>query len=285
MASLSQTTLLNYRKNTFHLAAHARLKSPDQVIRFINERGFIFFWPVKGVELPSLWTATAGSRPVAGAHDDPGHVTWGWKDGLLGSHRCYYAKVLKRRGTFISNKLLPCFFALSENYGSPEEDYLIQYQEGRLTQEARQVFEALLDQGPLDTIALRKAARLSSPNCESRFNKALDQLMADFKILPIGTTDSGGWHYAFLYDTVFHHYPRLSDQARPIEQEDARIEILTAYFASLGAAGRNDIQRLFRWKTDQVTATLDALVTSGKLKADIEITGLCDRYYVIRQLL
>ncbi len=72
--------------------------------------------------------------------------------------------------------------------------------------------------GSLDTIALRKAARLSSPESESRFNKALDQLMADFKVLPVGTTDAGGWHYSYLYDTVSHFYPDLAEQARAIHQ-------------------------------------------------------------------
>lgn len=49
-----------------------------QVVDFVNERGSVYFWPIKDVTLPSLWTA------VAGAHDDPGHVSWGWKDSLLG---------------------------------------------------------------------------------------------------------------------------------------------------------------------------------------------------------
>jgi hypothetical protein len=188
MPILTQKTLLDYRKTTFHLAPHARLKTPEQALRYIVERGFIFFWPAKGIILPSLWAATAGDRPVADEHDDPGHITWGWKDSLLGKRYCYYAKILRRRGTFLSNSLIPYFYALSENYGSPEEDYLIQYQEGRLTQEARQVYETLLDHGPLDTIALRKKAHLTSREGDARFNKALDQLMADFKILPVGTS-------------------------------------------------------------------------------------------------
>ena len=79
----------------------------------------------------------AGDRPVADAHDDPGHVSWGWKDTLLGQKRVYYARVIKKRNTFLSLEALPYFYALSPNYGSPEEDYLIDYEAGRLTAEAR----------------------------------------------------------------------------------------------------------------------------------------------------
>ncbi len=52
-----------------------RLATVDQAIKFVQERGFVFFWPIKGVEFPSLWTAVAGNRPVSNEHDDPGHVT------------------------------------------------------------------------------------------------------------------------------------------------------------------------------------------------------------------
>lgn len=284
MPILAQIKLIEYRKSTFRLSPRSRLKSPEQALRFINERGFIFFWPARGITLPSLWTATAGDRPVADEHDDPGHITWGWKDGLLGKGHCYYAKLLRRRGTFLSNRLTPYFYALSENYGSPKEDYLIQYQEGRLTQESRQVYETLLDQGPLNTIVLRKKAHLTSREGDTRFNKALDQLMADFKILPTGITEAGAWHYSYMYDTVSHYDPGLSERARPITQKDARVEILNSYFLSVGAAQARDIQRLFQWHPDEITAGLNALAASSLIRPDVEVAGQSGSYFVLRQL-
>jgi len=70
------------------------VRTKEQAIAYVEERGFVYFWPIKGVMMPSLWQAVAGDRPVASEHDDPGHVTWGWKDGLLGERLWYYAKVL-----------------------------------------------------------------------------------------------------------------------------------------------------------------------------------------------
>jgi len=63
---------------TFHLTSATRLSNPEQARQFVNERGFVYFWPIKGILLPTLWAATAGDRPVPNEHDDPGMVTWGW---------------------------------------------------------------------------------------------------------------------------------------------------------------------------------------------------------------
>ena len=123
-----------YRATTYQSGPERTIRQPEQAVEFVRRRGFVFFWPIQGVELPSLWVAVAGDRPVADAHDDPGHVTWGWKDSLLGKRVWYYAKVLRKRATLIDLNIAPYFYALSENYGSPEEDYLIQYQEGRMKQ-------------------------------------------------------------------------------------------------------------------------------------------------------
>ena len=92
-------------------------------------------------------------------HDDPGHRTWGWKDDSLGKKYWYYAKLLRHRATFVSLDMIPNFYALSPNYGDPFQDYLMQYEEGKLTQESKLVYEALIKEGALDTLSLKKAAR------------------------------------------------------------------------------------------------------------------------------
>ena len=156
MSELSFQRIQEHRAGTYRLLPGQRLTTQEPAVAFVNERGYVYFWPIKEVALPSLWTAVAGDRPVPDEHDDPGHVTWGWKDELLGARRWYYGKILRKRATFIALDVVPYFYALSENYGAPAEDYLAQYQEGRLTFEAKTVYETLLTEGPLDTISLRK---------------------------------------------------------------------------------------------------------------------------------
>lgn len=264
MPTIDLKKLHTHRERTFNLPPPKRLSSPAQALRFVNERGFVYFWPIKGIDLPSLWTAVAGNRPVADAHDDPGHVTWGWKDNALGKRIWYYAKILRKKATMISLEVAPYFYALSENYGSPEEDYLTAYEEGRLPQAAKQVYEALLKEGAMNTIDLRRAAKLANAK-ESEFNKALEILQSDFKILPVGVAEAGAWKYSFIYEIVPRHYPDLPEQARKIGEHEAREKLLDLYFESVGAAREADAVKLFGWKKELVTRTIVGLASKRKL--------------------
>ena len=259
MTSLHLKRLQTHRARTFNLPPSKRLSTPAQALRFINARGFVYFWPIKGIDLPSLWTAVAGNRPVADAHDDPGHVTWRWKDDALGKKVWYYAKILRKKATMISLDAAPYFYALSENYGSPEEDYLVAYEEGRLPQSAKQVYEALLREGAMNTLDLRRAAKLANAK-ESEFNKALEILQSDFKILPVGVSEAGAWKYSFIYEIVPRHYPDLPERARRIGEREAREKLLELYFESVGAAQERDAVKLFGWKKELLTRAIAGLV-------------------------
>jgi hypothetical protein len=268
MPTLDLQRLKAYRARTFRLRAANRVSTPEGALDFVNERGFVYFWPVKGMDLPSLWAAAAGDRPVAEEHDDPGHKTWGWKDNALGKKVWYYGKILRRKATFISLATAPSFYALSENFGSPEEDYLLAYREGRLTQAAKQIYEALLDKGALDTISLRKEARLQNAR-ESEFNRALEDLQAEFKILPVGIAEAGAWKYAFRYEITARHMPELAEQARPIGEAEARRRLAELYLLSVGAAQVRDLVRLFGWIPELCRRTVARLVEAGIVAAGI----------------
>jgi hypothetical protein len=269
MPAINLEKLKELRARTFRLPPNKPITNSSEALEFVNERGFIFFWPIKGILLPTLWVATAGDRPVPNEHDDPGQVTWNWKDGALGKKIWYYGKILRRKATFISMEVAPYFYALSENYGSPEEDYLVAYEEGRLTQAARQIYEALLDKGSLDTITLRKEARLLNAK-ESVFNRALEDLQKDFKILPIAVAEVGAWKYAFRYDITARHLPELPDKARSIGEAEARQKLAGLYFASVGAATGRDVSKLFGWPPELVHRTLGRLEQAGKLATGLE---------------
>lgn len=265
MSTIDPGLLKAHRARTFNLKPLKPLSTSAQALQFVDARGFIYFWPIQGIDLPSLWTAVAGNRPVPDAHDDPGHITWRWKDDALGKKIWYYGKVLRRKATMISLEVAPYFYALSENYGSPEEDYLIAYEEGRLTQAAKQVYEVILNEGALNTIDLRRAARLGNAK-ESEFNRALENLQADFKILPVGIAEAGAWRYSFIYEVVPRYFPELPEQARKISEASARLKLTELYFQSVGAAQARDVNKLFGWGIELTTRTISRLVETRILK-------------------
>jgi hypothetical protein len=283
MNTLDLNRLQALRLRTFHLSPATRLTTPAQALQFVNERGFVYFWPIKGMLLPTLWVATAGDRPVPNDHDDPGQVTWGWKDDSLGKRIWYYGKILRRKATFISLEVAPYFYALSENFGSPEEDYLLAYEEGRLTQAAKQIYATLLDKGSLDTISLRKEARLLNAK-ESVFNRALEDLQKDFKILPMGVVEAGSWKYAFRYDITARHMPELPEQARPIGEAEARRKLVELYLASVGATQVREMVKLFGWTPELTQRAVAGLAQNGRLMDKVSHPQMSGEWVALPEL-
>jgi hypothetical protein len=281
---LSIERLNEYREFTFRLHTSSRVTSIEEAIRFVNERGFIFFWPIKNTILPSLWVAAAGDRPVSDKHDDPGHITWRWKDNLLGEKKWYYSRVLYRRNTIISLQVLPYFYALSPNFGDYQTDYLEQYEQGRLTLEAKNIYETILTEGPIDSINLKKASRLSNSGNESRFNRALDDLQIEFKILPVGVAKAGSWRYAFIYDITARHFPSLQMDAQNISIGSARRKLLDVYLLSMGGAEFKDITRLFGWTRDDIFQAIRGLKVCGKLVDEVVIVDHGNQWLVTSAL-
>lgn len=269
----TEEQIQTYRARTFRLAQERRLSSKEEAVAFVNERSFVFFWPIKDVLMPSLWSAVAGDRPVANAHDDPGHVTWGWKDEMLGEREWYYGKILRGKATMISLDVAPAFYALSENYGEPEQDYLQLYQDGLLTREAKVIYETILERGPIDTVTLRREARMTSRKSNSPFNRAMTYLQRDFKILPAGVSESGGWNYSFIYDAVHRHYPELPQEARPIARSEARQRLATHYVESVGLATEKDVRMVFQWRLRDVRRVLEELAAQGTINAAPDAGG------------
>jgi len=212
-------------------------------------------------------------------------VTWGWKDSLLGARWWYYAKVLRRKATLISLDVVPAFYALSENFGSPEEDYLYQYRDGAMTAEAKVIYEALLQEGPLHTIALRRVTSMSDVASSYRFNRGLEELQSDFKILPVGVAEAGTWNYAFIYECVHRHHPELLEQARAFTMSGAQQRLLALYMRSVGAVALRDVAKVFGWPKREIEKTIDGLVAGGDLVRGLEIEGQKGEWLALAELL
>jgi len=276
---LSLARLTRLRDERYRRKPSLRIKSVEEAVRFVDELGFCYFWPIKGIEMPSLWTAVAGDRPVADEHDDPGHVTWGWKDQSLDKRWWYYAKLLRGKATLVSLSTIPCFYALSENFGGPE-DYLDEYRAGQISLEAKTIYEVLRDNGAMDTVRLRREARMSSESSSARFERALTELQKGLKILPVGIASAGAWRYAFIYELTDRWFPNLPASARQVSRGAARAELIRRYIENVVAVAPTAIQRLFGWRKDDLETALHKLVNSGEIVAGIQVQGARGEYLV-----
>lgn len=267
------TAVLRIRNRAYHRLPGLRVRSAAEARRFVRRVGFCLFWPTKGVEAPSLLHAIAGrALPPGGNYHHPAFGrSWNWKDEALDKRWWYYGRLIRGRATLVSRDWLPAFYALSENYGDPS-DYLLEYQDGRLSAEAKAVYEALLLQGPMDTVRLRKEARLAGEAAKSRFQRAMVELQGGLKILPVGVAEAGAWDYAFTYDLVSRWFPEVDEAAHSWTTSRARHSILVQHLTNLGAASIEEARRFLGWPAPVLAHALQTAVEAR----DVEPVAVVD---------
>jgi len=247
-----------------------RLRSEAEAESFINEVGFCYLFAARGFAMPTLWEAICGDdRPLPQHHDDEAlGRAWDWKDSLPARKACYYGKLLRKTPTLVSLSFLPCFYALSQNYGD-ENDYLQEYQEGRLSAEAKWVFEALLRNGPQSTTRLRKLAGLDGKANVLRFDRALTELQAGLKIVKVGISDANAWGYCYVYDLLLRQYPDLAERARAISSVQAEDALCLKYLETAVCIPQEEVGRLFSWEPWRVDRLIARLQGTGALQKDL----------------
>ncbi len=283
MATITQQQIDSLRTHIYRRTQARRLQTIEDAERFVNEVDFCFFWPIQGAELPNLFHAIAGRvRDVPSAHNDPDlSKCWGWKDQSLGQRRWYYAKLLRKKATLVSLKFLPVCYALSPNFGG-EVDYLEDYEAGVLSWEAKNILEALIKTGPLDTIRLRRESRLSAESAKAAFERALVELQSTMRVLPVAVAEAGAWRYAFVYDLVPQHFPELPAQAQQLSRREARSRLIARLLENVVAASQTDIQRMlgvFKLTRNEVEKTLVELQEQGCV-AEVAVAGMTTPTFV-----
>jgi len=253
------------RDRRYRRRVELRLKTEEEAARFVDEVGLCVLFPVQRMELPSLWEAINGcTRPLPRHHDDEAlSKTWRWKDTLPAQRRIYYGKLLRGKATLVALELLPSFYALSPNFGG-EEDYLLEYDAGRLSREATVICDVLLERGVLPTGELRRLAHLSSRSQKYRFERAIVEVQRKLMAVKVGTSDAGPWHYSYVYDLFVRAYPDQVEAARFLIPRRARQAILQRYLHTAVVASRKYVAWLFSWEQEEVDWAVEDLVEAGE---------------------
>ena len=256
----------SWRDLRYHRRPHLRLRSSQQALQFVNEVGFCSLFPLWHEELPSLWEAICGESRLLPAHHEDAELgnAWGWKDELPSRGLVFYGKLVHKKPTLISLDLLPHFYALSENYGNVE-DYLLEYQDGKLSDEARRVYEALLQHGAQPTSHLRRRAGLDGKNNAPRFDRAIRELQLGLKIVKTGISDANAWGYCYVYDVLLRRWPDLARRAGAIPSQEAMRVLFLTYLRNVGVTTAADVARLMGWDLPR----LETLCVQWTAKGDL----------------
>ena len=245
-----------------------RVRTLDDAARFIDAVGFsLLFASTQGIELPSLFEAVKGRRDAyISDWDEDADRVWAWTSDLPAAKRGYYGKALAGgKPVFISLRMLPYVYAIAAPYDSDGE-----YARGRVTLEARRVYNALCALGPMPTMALRAAAGLDRPGDSARYHRALDQLQRALVIAPVGATVERGAWASQIFDLVARWFPHQVARAQQMDVDRARRALIKRYMQTAVASTVPMICRVFGWQQDQVSAAVEDLIARKVLsrKAD-----------------
>jgi hypothetical protein len=229
------------------------VKTAADAVRFIDAVGYCLLFPIKNAPLPSLYYAMA--RRTAITWDDSCEKLWEWKDDLPRKRRAFYSKYFHGRGTFISLKLLPPFLAM-EGMGLEAGGHGRSYVAGRISADARALWEALDEHGPLATLELRHACKMDSQAGNKRYKRAILELSRALVVVHSGTEqETRAWASSRLELTA-RAFPKETAAARRIAPEAARQAVAKKYLAWRPDAPPRVLARLFRWPTADAAAAV-----------------------------
>lgn len=270
------------RNARYRRARNLRLRDADGIREFVNDVGLCLLFPVQGLEMPNVYQAVAGfAKQTTPQHDDPTiSLTWNTKDRALDQRWWYYGKLIKAKATLASFEVLPQLYALSENYGEPD-DYLHEYEAGTLSADAKNIYAAVLKHGAMHAIDIKRKVGLYGDEHKGKFDKALTELQVGLKVLPVGVAEAGAWRYAFIYELLWRWLPELPAQARAIGRGEARAALLARHLRNVIFATPKEIGRVFGWKPAEVEKAITAAVASGAAATGRLVKGV-DAEVVVR---
>ncbi len=251
---------------------HSEIHWPRQVrtladaVCFTDATGFCLLFPIKNLPLHSLYFAVARrTLPPKPVWDKNLEKIWRWKDELGRRCRAYYGKYFKGRGTLISLALLPHFLAMNASSALPE-DHERFYAAGRIGSDARAVWQALAEHGPLATLELRHACKLETKEANARYKRAILELQRLVLVVHFGTEQETAAWASGRYELTSRAFSRQVAAARGITPTAARRTIAAKYLEWHPQASATTLARLFGWSRGEAIAAagdlFDSLVTS-----------------------
>jgi hypothetical protein len=231
-----------------------RVLTAVKAVKFIEAMGYCMLFPVTNVPLPSLYFAVTRRNPHEKmVWDKYSAMVWDWKDELPRRRHAFYAKYFRGRGTFISLRLLPHFLAMRGSAAAPG-DHGRFYSEGRITQDARVIWEALSEHGPLATLELRHACKMETTAGNKRFKHAILALQRLLVAVHSGAEQETAAWASGRYDLTCRAFPQETSAAIRITPEEARRALAAKYLEWHPQAAPTQLARLFGWTKDEASA-------------------------------
>jgi len=261
--------LADLRRTRYRQTKENFVRSEDDALDFINEMGFVWLIDPSEADLPSVHLASPSPyKPSGHRYVQNAASWWDLKQTLPGRKACYYSKVLRGRGTFISWDCFPLFYAVY----ATGNDYRHDYREGILSRDEKRVLDLVGGAPEISTHELRRKFGTPGKDTTRAMDRALQNLQETFRITVAGGSLEG-WslhNWALVEDWV---PAECLERARQLDPSTAKRELTLRYVRMAIAASVGDIAWVFRWKRREVAPLVDDLVRESRLR-EVEVPDL-----------
>jgi hypothetical protein len=200
-------------------------------------------------------------------------LVWRWRDQLSETRRAFYGKYLgapASRGSFISLEMMPLFIAAGG--GIPdEEDLEHDYHQGNIRRELLLAFRAIREQGPVGSVALRRACGLGG----SKLTREVEELERRFLAVRVGSRREGRRRWpSNVYDLLPRAFPKVAAEAAEYDIREASRQVAERYLSTAIFATPVDLAGALGWPLGQAELALSDLVAAGRARQAVEGEGL-----------
>ncbi len=232
-----------------------RVRNADQLVTMVDAFGFCFAFTLRTGDAP---IPACFDHLSTNSNDRKWGWMWGWKDDLPEEKRLYYGKLLVRKPTFVSMKMLPTFYATFGRAGEAD-DHLEDVRAGRLSDIARRVIDYLTQRGETQTKRMRADLGITSQEGKADYAKAVEELQRLMYVARVKAVGEGREDYNYTYDLFVRRYPETVKSAERIASNDAMAALLRRLLELAGGVTSKQVKRLFDWDDDQTERTIARL--------------------------
>src|SRR5256885_7233610 len=237
-----------FARHRDRITARHAVKTADALVRMVDALGFCFaFTGEAAYPIPAAFdyldTRSDGRK---------WEWMWGWKDELAEKKRLYYGKLLVRKPTFVSMKMLPTFYATFGRAGE-HDDHLDDVRAGWLSDIARRVIDYLAQHGETQTKRMRADLGISSPEGKADYAKAVEELQRLMYVARVKAVGEGREDYNYTYDLFVHRYPEVVRAAERMTSAEAMTALLAQLLELAGGVTERQVGKLFDWGDDRVS--------------------------------
>lgn len=270
------------RTRNYRQIPESIIKSEKDSVDFINKMGICLLFPSDKIELPNMLQSVYGMpHPMINdAHWDKETLwTWNLKDTLPQKGLAFYGKFIQEKGTFLSPNFLTYFYSML-NLSIKHDNYKSLYQNGEITQNAKNIADLLLEKGSLSAKELRSALKMTSRKGGVAFQQAITNLQSNLIITNFGTEKISERLSSTKYELITRVFYDEVERSQQISSEEARKLILHKYINVVVQTNTKEVSKLFGWNIKIVESIFKELISNG----DIGIITLNDEesYYATK---